>query len=123
MPNSKPYTKTLLCLANSFRPDGHCFAGKEFVNGVTGRWIRPINAAHHNAVSDEDRRYENATLADVMDIVTVPLQASELSFCACISKALIDSTVAVRRSNVAAWRISEPSELTVLPHVLCLSSD
>src|SRR2546428_371328 len=77
MPDPKPYTKTILCLANSRRPDGHCFAGKEIVNGTTGAWIRPINATHRNAVSDEDRRYENGTLADVLDIVTVPLQAPQ----------------------------------------------
>lgn len=75
MPDPIPYTKTILCLANSRRPSGHCFAGKEFANGVTGAWIRPINAAHHNAVSIDDRLYEGGTLADVLDIVTIPLHA------------------------------------------------
>jgi hypothetical protein len=75
MPDPKPYTKTILCFANSRRPDGLCFAGKEVANGVTGAWIRPINAAHRNAISDEDRQYEDETLADVLDIATVPMQA------------------------------------------------
>lgn len=70
-----PYEKTIVCLANSRRPDGRCFAGKEFANGATGTWIRPINAANRDAISEEDRKYQNGTLADVLDIVTVPMQA------------------------------------------------
>ena len=54
MLDPQPYSKTILSLANSRRPDGHCFAGKEFANGTAGGWIRPINTAHRNAVSDEE---------------------------------------------------------------------
>lgn len=75
MLDPQPYSKTILSLANSRRPDGRCFAGKEIANGTAGGWIRPINTAHRNAVSDEDRQYEDQTFADVLDIVTVPLQA------------------------------------------------
>ncbi len=75
MTDPEPYAKTILCLANSRRPDGRCFAGKEVSRGVTGAWIRPINAANRNAISEEDRQYKNGTLADVLDIVTVPMQA------------------------------------------------
>jgi hypothetical protein len=74
MPDPQLYSKTILSLANSRRPDGHCFAGKEFANGTAGGWIRPINTTHRNAVSDRDRQYEDQTFADVSDIVTVPLQ-------------------------------------------------
>lgn len=73
MRDRTPYSKTILCLANSRRPEGHCFAGKEFANGVTSGWLRPINATNRNAVSDKDREYEDGTLADVLDIVRVPL--------------------------------------------------
>jgi hypothetical protein len=73
MADPAPYSKTILCLANSRRPDGRCFAGKEFSNGVAGAWIRPINKANRDAVTDRDREYEDETLADVLDIVRVPL--------------------------------------------------
>lgn len=74
MPDPNPYEKTILCLANSRRPGGRCFAGKEFADGATGAWIRPINAANSDAISEEDRKYQNGTLADVLDIVTIPMQ-------------------------------------------------
>jgi hypothetical protein len=74
MPDPEPYEKTILCLANSRRPGGRCFAGKEFANGATGPWIRPINAANSDAISEEDRTYQNGALADVLDIVTIPMQ-------------------------------------------------
>lgn len=74
MPDPKPYRKTILCLASSWRPGGSCFAGKEVVNGVAGAWIRPINSAHSNAISDHDRRCEGGALADVLDIVNIPMR-------------------------------------------------
>lgn len=73
MPESKPYSKTILCLANSRRPGGHCFAGRELRNGKLGGWIRPINAKHGNAVSDRDRQYADKSMADLLDIVSVPM--------------------------------------------------
>ncbi len=39
-----PFSKTILCLANSRKTGGHCIAGKEIVNGqLTDRWIRPVS--------------------------------------------------------------------------------
>jgi hypothetical protein len=68
------YNKTILCLANSRRPGGTCFAGKEFVAGKTSAWIRPINAAHNGAISAQDRLYRDRSHAELLDIVTVSLQ-------------------------------------------------
>lgn len=68
------YYKTILCLANSRRPGGTCFAGKEFASGKTSGWVRPINASHHGALSTQDRLYKDNTYADVLDIVKVALQ-------------------------------------------------
>lgn len=55
MTDPKPYAKTIICLANSRRPDGRCFAGKEFAKGALGAWIRRINAANQNAISEKYR--------------------------------------------------------------------
>ena len=73
MPDEPQYTKTILCLANSRRPGGRCVAGKEFANGATSAWIRPINAQNQNSISEADLQYENGTSADALDIVTVPM--------------------------------------------------
>jgi hypothetical protein len=71
------YHKTILCLANSRRPGGTCFAGKEFAGGKTSGWIRPVNATHGGAVSAHDRLYQDRSHADLLDIVKVPLQAAK----------------------------------------------
>ena len=65
--------KILLCLAASWRPGGLCFAGKEFVDGKFGSWIRPVNAKNNNAISDQDCTYANGKKADVLDIVKMTL--------------------------------------------------
>ena len=74
------YQKRILCLANSRRPGGTCFAGKEFAGGKTSGWIRPINAAHGGAVSAIDRRYQDGSYAELLDIVDLPLQAAKPHF-------------------------------------------
>jgi len=68
------YYKTILCLANSRRPKGTCFAGKEFAGGETTNWIRPINASNGGAISDHDRLYKDNSHAGLLDIVKIPLQ-------------------------------------------------
>jgi len=73
MPHEPKYEKTILCLANSRRPGGRCVAGKELVKGKLGGWIRPINAQNSSAISESDLQYENGKLADVLDVVTVPM--------------------------------------------------
>jgi hypothetical protein len=71
------YHKTILCLANSRRPGGTCFAGKEFAGGKSSGWIRPTNAAHGGAVSADDRLYPDRSHAELLDIVKVPLRAAK----------------------------------------------
>jgi hypothetical protein len=71
MPVPTPYAKTIICLANSRRPGGRCFAGKEFANGKAGSWVRPVNGGNSNAISEEDRQYKDGTQADLLDIVKI----------------------------------------------------
>jgi hypothetical protein len=72
-----PYPKTILCLANSRRPGGRCFAGKEIANGKADNWVRPVNAGNSNAISEEDRQYQDGTEADLLDIVKIWMQAPQ----------------------------------------------
>lgn len=69
----KPYKKTIMSLANSRRPGGTCFAGREFASGKSYGWIRPINSAHNGAISDQDRLYKDGSHADILDIVSIAL--------------------------------------------------
>jgi hypothetical protein len=72
MAEGPKYRKSILCLAKSWRPHGHCVAGKVFDNGKTGAWLRPVNAANENAISNADAEYKDGTSADVLDIVSIP---------------------------------------------------
>lgn len=71
------YTKTFLCLACSRKPDGRCVAGKEWVNGVFGGWIRPVTPGEHSAVTNEQRKYPDGYSAVVLDYVTAEFTGRE----------------------------------------------
>ena len=52
---------------------GRCFAGKEFANGTSGQWVRPVSAREHEEISEGDRRYEDGKTASLLDIVAIPM--------------------------------------------------
>lgn len=68
------YEQTILCLANSRKPpQGRCIAGKVWTAGAAGAWLRPVSERPTHEVSEADRRYPNGRLAQVLDIITMPL--------------------------------------------------
>ncbi|WP_095067344.1 hypothetical protein [Pseudomonas sp. Irchel 3A18] len=72
-----PYTKTFLCLACSRKPEGRCVAGKEWVNGGFGGWIRPVTPGDDSAITNEQRKYANGYSAVALDYVTAEFTEPE----------------------------------------------
>lgn len=65
--------KRIVCLANSRKISGRCIAGRELANGQLGAWIRPVSNREHEEVSADERRYQDGTEPQVLDIIDVPL--------------------------------------------------
>jgi len=68
-----PYPKTIVCLAASWKHNGTCIAGKEYVNGRFGAWIRPVSNRPGEEINWDERRKDNGYPTNVLDIVTVSL--------------------------------------------------
>lgn len=66
-----PETKTIVCLANSFRPGGSCVAGIEYENGQFGNWIRPISHRANHAINDAEATCTNGQRACVLDVLEI----------------------------------------------------
>ncbi|PHM53307.1 dual OB domain-containing protein [Xenorhabdus sp. KK7.4] len=63
--------KVFVCLANSRKVSGRCIAGKVLINGIYSDWIRPISERASHEISEDDRRYEDGSTAQVFDIIEV----------------------------------------------------
>jgi len=66
-------TKRILCLANSRKLSGRCIAGREWIEGGPGGWIRPVSSRHYQEVSEDERQYKDGSDPKLLDVIDVPL--------------------------------------------------
>jgi len=66
-----PYSKTIVCLANSRKLTGRCVAGKEWDGQKIGRWCRPVSAKDRGEISAERwyrRTWRDPQLLDLIEV-------------------------------------------------------
>lgn len=70
-----PYTKKIVCLANSWRhPSGICIAGKEVLDQGFGPWVRPVSERSSRELSKGECSYSNGQAPGLLDIVEINLE-------------------------------------------------
>ncbi|CAH2606306.1 conserved protein of unknown function (plasmid) [Rhodovastum atsumiense] len=69
------YSKTIICLANSWKLGARCIAGKVVTPQGFGEWIRPIGTADHGAVSYQDRHYDGGADPALLDVIEIQMSS------------------------------------------------
>lgn len=69
------YSKTIICLANSYKNDGRCIAGKEIllVEGKwhVGDWVRPVSNRPKREINQQEMTCRCSTIAKKMDAIEI----------------------------------------------------
>jgi len=114
------YLKTIVCLANSFKTDGRCVAGREVRANGYGDWIRPVSARETAEVSLSDCRYKDDQIPRLLDILHVPLLRPEPNLHQ-TENHLIDTTQRWARAGRLRWEALP--RLCDYPAALWINSD
>jgi hypothetical protein len=65
--------KTIVCLANSKKHGGTCFAGLELTDDAIGGWIRPVSARSGHEVNTVEQTLPDGSTPKVLDVITMGL--------------------------------------------------
>jgi hypothetical protein len=71
------YTKTIVCWANSRKWSGRCIAGKEWLDGRPGPWVRPVSTRPTHELGDDERCCQDGCDPELLDIVRIPCRAPQ----------------------------------------------
>ena len=64
-------TKTIVCLANSWKHHEACIAGIELTRRGPADWVRPVSARKGHGVSAAEQALADGTAPQVLDIITI----------------------------------------------------
>lgn len=96
------YTKTIVCLANSWKTGGHCVAGRAVEGSRYGDWIRPVSDRKGEEILDKEEQLDRGGFPSILDHVEIgfqrPVPAGHQS-----ENHLIDSSVRWRRTGKSTW--------------------
>jgi hypothetical protein len=65
------YVKTLLCLANSKKYSGRCVAGREFIGGQPGDWVRPVSSREGQEINFVESMLNTGGYAQLLDVIEI----------------------------------------------------
>jgi hypothetical protein len=65
------YTKRIVCLANSSKNGGRCFAGREVDGDKFGPWIRAVSSPEGAELQLSECCYENKATPKLLDIIDI----------------------------------------------------
>jgi len=68
-----PFTKKIVCLANSRKLSGFCVAGKELIDNEIGEWVRPVSKRPSEELRPNEIRYKYWKKPKLLDIINIPL--------------------------------------------------
>ena len=68
-----PYRKKIVCLANSKKHRGKCFAGKEVLEEGYGGWIRPVSCRQGEEIPNREQRFADGSYPRLLDVVSIPM--------------------------------------------------
>jgi len=76
-----PYTKTIVCLANSRKLTGRCVAGKEWDGQKPGAWCRPVSGRERGELTAERWYRKSWRDPQLLDLIEVGLLEPRPSGC------------------------------------------
>jgi hypothetical protein len=66
------YSRKIICLANSYKHGGRCIAGRDYQDGVVGKWLRPVSGREGRELSVAECRYGllrgEVAVGDIADV-------------------------------------------------------